>query len=68
MKITKEMIVGEVLKIDNDVVQIFMDNGMHCLGCPSSQVESIMDACVVHSMDCDKLLNEINEHLEKAGK
>lgn len=68
MKITKEMIVGDVLRIDSGIAQIFMDAGMHCLGCPSSQVESILDACVVHSLDCDLLLKNINEYLEKVGK
>lgn len=68
MKVTKNMVVGEVLQLDDGISKILVEAGMFCLGCPSSQVESILDACVVHNMDCDKLIDDINAHLEKVGK
>ena len=64
-KVTKEMMIGEVLKLDRGTIPIFLNNGMHCLGCPSSSMESIEEACAVHGIDSDKLINELNQHLEK---
>ncbi|MBR3942961.1 MAG: DUF1858 domain-containing protein, partial [Clostridia bacterium] len=42
--------------------------GMHCLGCPSASGESIEQACAVHGVDCDELVNAINEYLETIDK
>jgi len=36
---------------------------MHCIGCPSAQAESLEEACMVHGMDCEQLVANINEHL-----
>lgn len=60
MTITKEMIIGEVLKNKPESAEILMRNGMGCLGCPSAQVESLEDAANVHGMDIEKLLSELN--------
>ncbi len=69
MKVTKDMIIMDVLKIDMDTAKFFIDMGMHCLGCPSASGESIEQACMVHGADADKLVKEINEFLEnKAAK
>ena len=67
VKITKDMIISEVLELDIHTAPIFLSNGMHCLGCPSSSGESIEDACLVHGMDPDKLIGELNSHFEKAA-
>lgn len=63
-KVNKEMLIGEVLQINSGFVPILMASGMHCLGCPSSQMESLEDACSVHGMDPDELVNKLNEYLE----
>ena len=63
-KITKDMIISDVLKMDRGVVPIFLNSGMHCLGCPSSSGESIEDACAIHGIDADKLVEKLNEYLE----
>ena len=57
------MIIGEVLQINQGVIPILMQSGMHCLGCPSSQMESIGDACLVHGIDADALIEELNAFL-----
>ncbi|MEG0013220.1 MAG: DUF1858 domain-containing protein [Cellulosilyticaceae bacterium] len=62
-QITKDMIIGQILQVDKGVIPILMNSGMHCLGCPSSQMESIEDACAVHGMDVDALVKEINDYL-----
>ncbi len=62
-KVTKDMIIMEVLQMDAETAQFFLDMGMHCLGCPSASGESIEQACMVHGADADKLVNDINEFL-----
>ncbi len=61
--IDKTMTIGEILKVDIAIAPILMQAGMHCIGCPSSQGESLEEACMVHAMDCDQLLATINEYL-----
>ncbi|NLU53564.1 MAG: DUF1858 domain-containing protein [Clostridiaceae bacterium] len=59
-KITKETIIMDVLMMDRKTAPIFMNHGMHCLGCPASSGESIEDACAVHGIDADKLVEDLN--------
>ena len=58
--ITKDMIIGDILKASPDYAKILMEAGMHCLGCPSSQAESLEDACAVHGLDVEDLLKKLN--------
>ncbi|TYQ16162.1 UNVERIFIED_CONTAM: hybrid cluster-associated redox disulfide protein [Acetivibrio alkalicellulosi] len=64
-QVTKDMIIMDVLNLDRGTAPIFMNNGMHCLGCPSSSGESIEDACAIHGIDVDKLVKELNDYLAK---
>lgn len=66
--INKNMIIGEILRIDQGLAPILMEAGMHCLGCPSSQMESLEEACMVHGIDIDHIINRLNEHLELSVK
>ena len=59
--------IGELLKIDQNVAPILLNIGMHCLGCPSSQMETIEQAAMVHGIDPDMLVDEINNFLEAQG-
>jgi len=61
--VTKTMIIGEILQINPGLVPILLNSGMHCLGCPSSQVESLQDACEVHGINVDSLVDKLNEYL-----
>ncbi len=61
--VNKDMTIGELLQKDISVVPILMEAGMHCIGCPSSQGESLEDACFVHGIDVDPLVQKINYHL-----
>ena len=67
-KITKDMIIMDVLRIDEGTAPVFFKNGMHCIGCPSASGESIEDACMVHGIDSNKLIDELNEYLENKEK
>lgn len=64
-KVTPDTIIADVLKMDKGTVPIFLNAGMHCLGCPSASGESIEEACKVHGIDADKLVKELNDYLEK---
>lgn len=64
--ITKQMSIGEVLRLDQGTVPIFMSYGMHCLGCPHATSESIEQAGAVHGIDVDKLIDDLNAHLDAA--
>ena len=61
-KVSKDMIVADVLRMDRNCAPIFFTNGLHCLGCPSATGESIADACAVHGIDADKMVKELNEY------
>lgn len=57
--ITKDMTIGEILRMNPDVAPILMEAGMHCLGCPSAQGESLEEAAMVHGMDIEDLMSKI---------
>ena len=63
--ITREMTLGEAIRTNEAVVPILLGAGMHCLGCPSAQGESIEEAAMVHGIDPDALVKEINDFLAK---
>lgn len=62
VNITKEMTMGELLSIDRGVAVVLMNAGMHCIGCPSSIGESLEEACIVHGIEVDELLKNVNEY------
>ena len=65
-KITEDMIIGDVLDMAPQLAPLFMEIGMHCLGCPSARGESIEMACAVHGTDADALIEKINAFLASA--
>lgn len=62
-QITKDMTIGEILRTDIEVAPVLMGVGMHCLGCPASQGESLEEAALVHGLDPDMVLKQVNEFL-----
>lgn len=58
-KITKDMTIGEILMTNPKVAPVLLNAGMHCLGCPSAQGESLEEAAMVHGIDIDALMAEI---------
>lgn len=63
MQVTKDMTIGELLMMDRSAGAILMQNSMHCVGCPSAAGETLEEASMVHGMDIDKLLSDINAYL-----
>ena len=62
--ITKDTIIGDILDLDSTTAPFFFEMGMHCLGCPSARGETLEQACMVHGVDADQLVQKINEHME----
>lgn len=67
MTIDKSMLIGQLIQVDENIPAILMRAGMHCLGCPASQGESLEEACMVHGIDCDTLVSQMNEYLATKG-
>lgn len=65
MTITKDTVIGDILKITPQAAPLFMGIGMHCLGCPASQGETVEDACAVHGVDVNELLAKVNALIGK---
>ncbi|MCK5130277.1 MAG: DUF1858 domain-containing protein [Clostridiales bacterium] len=63
--ITKDMTIGEVILQDMRAASVFMEQGMHCVGCPMSQRETIEQACASHGADCDALVSSLNTFFEE---
>lgn len=62
-QVTKDMTIGELIAMNQEVIPILLNAGMHCLGCPASQGESLEEAAFVHGIDGDALVAEINAFL-----
>lgn len=61
MEINKDMKIGELLEIAPEKINILLEAGMHCIGCPASQAETLEEACMVHGIDVQDILDVINE-------
>jgi hybrid cluster-associated redox disulfide protein len=61
--VTKDMLIGDLIRLDQGVVPILLNAGMHCVGCPSAQGESLEEAAMVHGMEADEIVGEINSYL-----
>lgn len=66
-RVTKDTTIGEVIQIDAGVIPILMGAGMHCVGCPSSAGETLEEAAMVHGIDSDMLVEEIQSYLQSLG-
>lgn len=60
MKIDKTMTIGDLLEQMPEKAEILLNAGMHCLGCPASQAETLEEACMVHGIDVDELMIQLN--------
>lgn len=62
MKITRDMTIGEIVRNFPHSVEVLMSFGMGCVGCPSSQAETLEEAAMVHGMDIERLLEALNQN------
>ncbi|MFT3952164.1 MAG: DUF1858 domain-containing protein [Oscillospiraceae bacterium] len=65
-EVTEDTIIGDVLDADFDTAPYFLEMGMHCLGCPASRGETIEQACAVHGVSAEELIEKLNTHFAKA--
>lgn len=68
MEITKQTKMGEMLEYDRGIALVLMQSGMHCVGCPASIGESLEEACMVHGIDSDTVLQQIKDYLAENHK
>ena len=68
MKIEKTMKIGELLEVAPEKAEILLNAGMHCLGCPASQEETIEEACMVHGINVEEIINELNAQIARKQK
>lgn len=61
MVFTKQSIIGDILDAVPETAPVFLEMGMHCLGCPSARSESVEDACAVHGINADEIVEKLNE-------
>jgi len=61
--ITKDTIIGDILDIAPETAPMFMEIGMHCMGCPASRGETVEEACMVHGVNCEELLEKLNQQI-----
>jgi len=62
-KVTKDMIIADILQLDSGIAPILMRAGMNCVGCPAAKGETLEEAGVSHGVDVDSMVEEINLHL-----
>lgn len=62
-QISKDMIIADIIQVDSGLVPVLIGAGMHCIGCPSAQGESLEEAAMVHGLDADNLVDILNEYL-----
>ena len=61
--ITKDMIISDIINVDADLISILLEAGMHWVGCPSAQGETLEEAAMVHGIDADALTDILNKYL-----
>ncbi len=66
-QITKDTIIGDILTINPQAARVLLEIGMHCLGCPASKAETLEEACQVHNVNFDEVLEKINSLAEAAA-
>lgn len=67
-QVEKTTTIGEIVNTHPEVAPILMEIGMHCLGCPASQMETLEEAAMVHGIDGALLVEKINAAMQAAGK
>lgn len=65
MQVSKNMIISDIIRLDEGLIRVLMEAGMHCVGCPSAQGESLEEAALVHGLDPDKVESALNDYLNK---
>ena len=65
IRITKEMAIGEIVSKYPDTITVFMEHGLHCIGCAAAHFENLAQGCEAHGIDADKLVDDLNKAIKK---
>lgn len=68
MKVILETVIGDIVDFNEDTAEIFLASGMHCIDCPVSRMETVEEACMVHGVDAEELIEKLNKFLEEQAK
>ncbi len=63
--INKDTLIGEIISINPELANILMDAGMHCVSCPASSMETLEEACAVHGIDVNEIIEVLNEEINR---
>ena len=66
--VNRKTLIGEIVNQYSETAEVLLGIGMHCLGCPASQAESLEDACAVHGVDPESVIKAINDKIAESGK
>ena len=66
--VNRKTLIGEIVNQNPETAEVLLGIGMHCLGCPASQAESLEDACAVHGVDPESVIKAINDKIADSGK
>lgn len=66
--VNRKTLIGEIVNQWPETAEVLLGIGMHCLGCPASQMESLEDACAVHGVDPESVIKTINDKIAEKGK
>ena len=66
--VNRKTLIGEIVNQWPETAEVLLGIGMHCLGCPASQAESLEDACAVHGVDPESVIKTINDKIAEKGK
>lgn len=61
--ITRDMTIAQAIAADQNIIPVLLEIGMHCLGCPSAQAETLEEAALVHGLDPDDFMDRITAHI-----
>ncbi len=67
MEVTEKTLIGEIVRNHPEAIEVLMSIGMHCIGCPASQAESLEQACMVHGYEAGPVVEAINARIAAAN-
>jgi hybrid cluster-associated redox disulfide protein len=65
MAITKDMRIQEVVEKNPETIRVFLEHGLHCIGCSVARFENIEQGALAHGIDVDALVRDLNATVEK---
>ena len=58
--VTKDMLISDIISMNSEFIEVLLEAGMHCISCPAAMAETLEEACMVHGIDVDEIVNLLN--------